>query len=112
MVTPGASLAPLVVSRSIVVGYSRLRTAPPVPLPLAPGANVIAKPTMLLAFHVPGVVVLPGGPELTLKPIPANLLATPALIVPLMHIALAEAFHGTAPAPLPSLPLQLLAELV
>ena len=44
---------------------------PPLPLPLAPGAKVIAKPTRLLAFHVPGVAVLPGGPELTLKPMPA-----------------------------------------
>ena len=44
---------------------------PPLPLPLDPGAKVIAKPTMLLAFQVPGVVVSPGGPELTLKPMPA-----------------------------------------
>src|SRR5580698_2017213 len=104
---PGASL--VCESRSVDVGYSRLRIMPPLPLPLDPGAKVIAKPTMLLAFQVPGVAVLPGGPELTLKPMPAKLL-DPVPIVPLRHIALDDAFHGMAPVPLPSLPLQLLPE--
>src|SRR4029079_3314529 len=106
-VTPGASL--VFGSRSVDVGYSRLRIMPPLPLPLAPGANVIAKPTSVLALNTPGAVVLPGGPELTLKPMPANALV-PVPIVPPRHMALCAGTHGMAPAPLPSLPLQLLVE--
>jgi hypothetical protein len=82
---------------------------PPLPLPLAPGAKVIAKPTRLLALNVPGVAVLPGGPEFTLNPMPAKLL-DPVPIVPLRHIALEVVFHGMAPLPFPSLPLQLMLE--
>ena len=69
MVMPGASK--VCVSRSVDVGYSMLRTMPPVPVPLGPDVKVTAKPTRLLASQVPGVVVLPGGSELTLNPMPA-----------------------------------------
>ena len=82
---------------------------PPLPLPLAPATKVIAKPTRVPALNVPGAAVLPGGPEFTLKPMPAN-APVPVPIVPLRHIALDAAFHGMAPVPLPSLPLQLLVE--
>ena len=80
---------------------------PPLPLPLAPDVKVIAKPTMALAFHTPGVAVLPGGSELTLNPMPAY-LPLPVPMVPLRHMALEAAVHGMAPAPLVSLPLQLM----
>jgi len=75
---------------------------PLVPLPLAPDAKVTAKPTMffVLAFHALNPV-LPGGPELTLKPMPAYLL-TPGVIapiVPLRHIPFDVAFQGMTPVP-------------
>src|SRR4029079_4857791 len=55
-VMPGASL--VFEYMSVVVGNSRFRIMPPLPLPLDPACKVIAKPTRLLAFHVPGVAVL------------------------------------------------------
>ena len=86
-----------------------LSTMPLVPLPLGPDAKVIAKPTMLfvVAFHgLNGAV--PGGPEFTLKPMPAYLPA-PAPIVPLRHIPFDDAFHGMTFVP-PVEPPQLFVE--